>query len=424
MHRWLILIICGLAGLPLLAEQTDSPAPAPTAPASAPTAAKTPDLPPPLPAVIPAGNGHDDGTIQDSLGAVTLRPEPMTKEATPAFLERVKFLRDNGDNVLATDYLKEVVLNGNISLRFRAQAILELADCFAARHMDAESLCWLKIWIELYPNRPEYGAAAFRLGALYSQMQLPDLARDAYYLALAHTVNDAQVQDAQDLAWYTRLTVGTLWALATNEYESGQWVRAAKLFDRFRKEAPSASNLALDKASFLQADCYYQLREVGPATALYEQTLKDHPFHPLAPEARLRLYHLYVLKKAPEKARDELEALAWTVRTVFPKDEVFWQKQTATLLLTLNRKDTVVLPPICQGSARLPAEGKTWQDAISHYDALVSYQSAVTKAKMNSQNNLSPKDSSRQELPEEADLVAMDRSLNQLLPKPDPDSTP
>ena len=415
MHRWLILIACGLAPFSLFAEQADAPAPA---------AVAISNVPAPVPDVIPAGGRRDDGTIQDSLGTVSLRPEPASKETLPPFLARVKYLREQGDTILASDYLREIVLNGDIAPRYRAQAMLELADCLEARHQDAEALCWIKIWMELYPGRPEYGAVAYRLGTLYSQMHLPDLARDAYYLALAHTVNDAQVQDAQDLGWYTRLTVGTLWALATNEYESGQWVRAGKLFDRFRKEAPSASSVALEKAAFLQADCYYQLREVGQATSLYEETLKAHPFNPLAPEARLRLYHLYTLKKAPEKARDELEALVWTVRTVFPKDEAFWQKETARLLLTLNRKDIVVLPPLYQGSAHLPAEGKTWQDAISHYDALVSYESAASKAKMDGTANSSAKGGAQHNLPEEDDLAAMDRSLNQVLPGSQTDSTP
>ena len=160
---------------------------------------------------------------------------------------------------------------------------------------------------------------------------------------------------ADDLRRYTELTVGTLWGLATNEYRSGQWDRAAELLARYRKECPTASPLSLEKSAFLQADCYYQLKQTDKATALYEQTLQQHPFNPLAPEARLRLYHLYVIQKQPEKARDELESLAWTVRTVWPQEETYWQKQTAQMLLASQQKERRHSAPARPGLRRVAA---------------------------------------------------------------------
>jgi outer membrane protein assembly factor BamD (BamD/ComL family) len=317
------------------------------------------------------------------------------------------------------------VTNGDILPQYRARAILELADCLGAQHQEAEALCWLKIWMELYPARPEIGAVAYRIGAIYTQMGLPDQARDAFYLALAHTINEGQVQTSDDLRRYTELTVGTLWGLAANEYQSGQWSRAAQLFARYRKECPTAPPLSMEKAAYLQADCYYQLKQTDKATTLYEQTLAQHPFNPLAPEARLRLYHLYIIKKSPEQAREELESLAWTVRTVWPKDETYWQKQTAELLLDLNKKNVDVLPPLVQESAQLPPEGKSWQEALDHYDSLVGYQTAVTSnVNMDSFVDSLRNAENRRGLPEQADLLQMDRSLNQLLPGPRTASNP
>ncbi len=269
--------------------------------------------------------------------------------------------------------------------------------------------------MELYPSRPEIGAVAYRVGYMYTQMGFSDLARDAYYLALAHTINEGHVQSAEDLKRYTELTVGTLWGLATNEYHAGKWARAAELFARYRKECPTASPLSLEKAAFLQADCYYQLKQRDQAISLYEETLSAHPFNPLAPQSRLRLYHLYYVNKAPDKAREELEALAWTVRTVWPQDETYWQKQTAQLLLALNQKNEDVLPPLIQSSSHLSPEGKTWQEALNHYDALVSYQ-AKANAIMDDNVDSSSKAEPRRALPEEVDLLNLNRSLDQLLP--------
>jgi tetratricopeptide (TPR) repeat protein len=399
MRRWLILVVGGLTSLPLLAQEAGSQA-----------------LPSHDPVLMPAGPVNEDGSIQDSLGFVTARPAPDKKEGELDCFKQVDYLRKHGDNIMAISYLRQIVTNGNILPQDRARAMLELSDSLAAEHQEAESLCWLRIWVELYPTRPEIGAVAYRIGSLYSQMGLPDLARDAFYTALAHTVNLGQVENADDLKLYSRLTTGTLWGLAANEYGCAQWNRAAELFDRYRKEATSASPLSLEKAAFLQADCYYQLRQIDNATGLYEDTLLRHPFNPLAPEARLRLYHLYLIKKSPEKARDELQSLVWTVRTVWPKDEGYWQKQTAQLLMALNEKDISILPPLLQRSTSLPPEGKTWQELLNHYDALVSYQVGTTNANMDSPVNSSLKTEAKHGLLEDDDYQAMSRYLDQLLP--------
>jgi outer membrane protein assembly factor BamD (BamD/ComL family) len=408
MCRWLILMACGLANLFSLA-QADEPVTGVANPKDStiqsPDSIKSPD------------------SFRDSIGSVTIRPVPDMVEDVPPCFQRVDYLRKHHDNILAISYLREVVANGDLSPQYRARAILELADCLEDEHQQAESLCWLKLWMELYPSRPEIGAVAYRIGTLYSQMGLPDLARDAYYLALAHSVNDGQVLSAEDLQRYARLTTGTLWGLAANEYENGQWARAAELFARYRKEASTASSLSLEKAAYLQADCCYQLKQIDQAISLYEDTLQQHPFNPLAPEARLRLYHLYVLKNQPEKAQGELESLAWTVRTVWPKDEAYWQKQTAQLLLSLNQKNADVLPPLVQQSAQLSPQGKSWQEALNHYDALVSYEAGTTPATAAGPVFPSEKSDIRFGLPEEQDLLAADRYMNQLLPPPRTAST-
>jgi outer membrane protein assembly factor BamD (BamD/ComL family) len=365
-----------------------------------------------------------DGAIRDSIGLVSVPTAADVIETTPLYFQRVDYLRKHNDPVLASAYLREIVTSSNILPQYRARAILELADSLSSERQQPEALCWLKIWMELYPSRPEFGAVAYRVGTLYREMGLSSMARDSFYLALAHAVNQGQVQNAEDLKRYTRLTEATLWELAANEYQSGQWARAAELLARYRNEATSASPTSMEKAAFLQADCYYQLKQTDKAVSLYEATLKDHPFNPLAPQARLRLYHLYVTKKDFENARDDLEALAWTVRTVWPKEETYWQRQTAQLLLALNEKNAAVLPPLLQRSSQLPPEGKTWQEALDHYDALVSYQAATTHAIMDTPANLSRKANERHAVVEETELMAMNNTMNQLLPSPRTASSP
>ncbi len=456
-RSWLILIGCGFAGVPSIAEVPDpgliamaSTPPSlravdestgdkaniavevkvtpPTAAIAAPVAksvdgAKIAAAPVATPALIPAaGTANssevvpDDGGFSDTSNKPAAKAAPDVPEEPLGAFAQVDYLRKHNDVTMAISYLRQVVTNQNILPQDRSRAMVELADALEAGHQEAEALCWLKLWMQLYPGRPELGAVAFRVGTIYTHMGLPGLARDAYYLTLAHTVNDGRVQSEEDLKQYTRLTVGTLWALAANEYKAGQWSRAAELLARYRVEATTGSAISMERAAFLQADCYYQLKQADKSMSLYEETLQKYPFNTLAPEARLRLYHLYVIKKEPNKAKEELEALAWTVRTVWPKQETYWQKQTAQLLLALNQKNTDVLPPLFQESAKLSPEGKSWQDALNHYDALVGYQAVTTQGIVDNQV--------RHRLHEEDDLLTMNKTMNQLLPSPGTASIP
>jgi len=256
MSRWLILLACGCLALtaraaqPSLAPPADPPAPPPkAAPAIAPAAAK------PVASAAAAGGTsssapfyHNESDIPDSVGALTVRPVPEPTEDEPAFMKHVDDLRQHQDSQMAVTYLQKVVVNPDLSARDRSQAIMELADSLGETGQLADELCWLKIWMQLYPSRSEVGDVAYRMGSLYTRLGLADLARDQFYLALSNAVNHGQVQGATDLEQYTRLTVGTLWALAQNEYQSGDWARAAELFDRYRHEAQSPPPGALARA--------------------------------------------------------------------------------------------------------------------------------------------------------------------------------
>jgi tetratricopeptide (TPR) repeat protein len=360
-----------------------------------------------------------DGGQPDSIPSPMQKAPPDVKDDLDTCFAHVDELRAHHDPVEATDYLKALVNNAKLLPQDHSRAMIELADVLQDRGEVAESLCWLKMWTELFPSRPEYAAVAYRLAALYSRMDMPDLARDAYYLSLAHAVNQGQVHTGNDLDAYNRLTTATLWGLAANEYEAGDWERAAELFDRYAHEATAATPLSLEKAAYLRADCLYQSRRTADAIKLYDDTLTKHPFNPLAPQARLRLYHLYVASNQPVKAQAELQALIWTVRTVWPKDEAYWQHQTAQMLLAINGKNFAVLPPLVKESALLPPEGKSWQETIKHYDALVSYQVVKTQGNAGQAGNALAASVDPNCVDEEKSLLVMNYRLNQLLPPPE-----
>jgi tetratricopeptide (TPR) repeat protein len=424
MSRWLILIVCGCGALtaraaqPSLAPPADPPAPKVAAPATV-VAAKTTDAAKPADSASqPAPFYHNESDMPDSDGALTVRPVPDPIEDEPPFMKEVRYLRAHNDSKMAVTYLQKVVVNPSLPVRYRAQAVLQLADALGDNGQMADEMCWLKIWMQMYPARPEVGAVAYRMGTLYTRMGLSDLARDQFYLALSNAVNHGQVRGASDLEQYTRLTTGTLWALAQNEYQAGDWDRASELFDRYRHEAQSPPPSALARAEYLQADCYYQQRQNAKAATAYQQALKDHPFHPLAPEARLRLYHLDMLANQPLQAQAELQSLVWTIRTVWPKDEAYWQQRTADLLLGLNRRNATVLPPLVAKSSQLSAQDKAWQAELGHYDRLAKLEATILQSNPSSSAAASASAGTTAGLSEQDDLLAMRQSIDALNPSP------
>jgi outer membrane protein assembly factor BamD (BamD/ComL family) len=398
-RHWSILAACILAGLPVLAADKNA---APADPN----------------AVTDATPGAE--SFKDSLAGPTMSPRDVDEDSSVCF-NHADYLRAHHDPYLAASYLKEIATNGAVLPQDRSRAIIELADTLESQGNEAEALCWLKTWCALFPGRREFAGVAYRIATFYDKLGMTDLARDAYYLSLAHAVNQGDIIAKDDLASYSKLTAATLWGLADNEYQAGQWSRAAELFERYRRQATAAAPFSLEKSEYLEADCYYQLKQADNAIKLYADTLTQHPFNPLAPQARLRLYHLYVVKGQPGKAQAELESLIWTVRTVWPKDEAYWQKQTAQLLLAINQKNLDTLPPLVKESALLPPQGKTWQETLNHYDALVSYQVVKTGKLPGRQTNSFSKFGDKNSLEEQHDLLVMNDRLNKVLP---PAATP
>ncbi len=419
MRRWYLLVALAAALTAARGAGANlAPPPDPAMPAKKPAPISAPPTTPVVAAQPPANSvpfRHDETDIPDSIGAITVRPVPDAEEAEPAFMKQVDYFKQHHDPDMAISYLSKVVVNPNLSTHDRSEAIVVLSDCLAAQDRVGHALCWLKIWMQLYPSRPEVGAVAYRMGALYTRMGLSDMARDSFYLALSNAVNHGQVQGTADLAQYTRLTVGTLWALALNEYKAGAWARAAELFDRYEHEAQSPPAGTRARGLYLQADCYYQLHDCDRATAAYTLALKEHPFYELAPEAHLRLYHLDMIAKKPDQAQAELEAMVWMVRTVWPKNEAYWQQRTAELLLALNHNNLATLPPLLKKSSVLGVQDKAWQADLGHYDKLASLIATLPDS-MPSTPSPSPAGAAAAGLGEQADLTAMSQSIAALAP--------
>ncbi|MEI9998747.1 MAG: hypothetical protein WDO13_06035 [Verrucomicrobiota bacterium] len=64
----------------------------------------------------------------------------------------------------------------------------------------------------------------------------------------------------------------------------------------------------------------------------------------------------------------------------------------------------------------LPPQGKSWQDALNHYDALVSYEGGEDHSGAGLHADSFSKVGDQNSLEEENDLLAMNSQLYQVLP--------
>ena len=83
-----------------------------------------------------------------------------------------------------------------------------------------------------------------------------------------------------------------------------------------------------------------------------------------------------------------------------------------------------MLPPLVKVSALVPPQGKSWQETINHYDALVSYQVVKTGGVTQRQTDSFSKIGDKNSLEEQNDLLVMNDRLNQVLPPNPPDANP
>ena len=115
------------------------------------------------PASLSPHSPPDEGYLPDSEGAFTLHPAPESQKPSPS-LRQAEYLRQHHDTLMATAYLESIVERTDLTPGNRAQVVLELADCLNLEKRKADSLSWLKIWLQLYPGRPEVGGGCLPAG--------------------------------------------------------------------------------------------------------------------------------------------------------------------------------------------------------------------------------------------------------------------
>ena len=133
-RHWILLAACVLAGLPALAADTN------TAPAD-------PN------AITDATRGA--ASFIDSVAGPVKAAKDVNEDSSACF-NHADYLRAHHDPFLAASYLKEIATNGNVLPQDRSRAIIELADTLQSQGNEAEALCWLKTWCELFPGRREF----------------------------------------------------------------------------------------------------------------------------------------------------------------------------------------------------------------------------------------------------------------------------
>ena len=103
------------------------------------------------------------------------------------------------------------------------------------------------------------------------------------------------------------------------------------------------------------------------------------------------------------------------MRSIWPKDEAYWQQRTAQLLLALNHDNLDALPPLLKKSAGLAGQDKAWQAELGHYDKLASLVATMPQDKSPTFTS-TPIGAAKGGMSEQDDLNAMSQSIQELAP--------
>jgi tetratricopeptide (TPR) repeat protein len=333
------------------------------------------------------GEGHDSRPPgQQSLDKIELTEHP----AIAAAQQLIKL----EDWIMADDVIRRTLRDPDLPPQvrtkletFRRQANVMLRETKARTELNeimsqrksltAGDLNFrLNRWLELYPEHPEAPMVSLELGRLYQTSGADERARDSFYRTLTSTLAKAAMSSRVNVEHAQLLTKIAKWEVADSEYHNANWRRALELFDRFLTQHIE-SGVLVESAMFRKADCYYQLRDGDNAVASYRMALALAPFHPFAPEAWLRLFHLYSLRGGNKERVEAIESFIWLVNNLNPEEQEYWQQRLALFLLRTSQSTPEQLLAIFESFPTDPAN-QGWQRVRQTYADLLARQNTAS----------------------------------------------
>lgn len=251
------------------------------------------------------------------------------------------------------------ILTYDITPPQRRRSLLAMARLYEASKEAAKQAAVLEKFGDAFPDDPGLPQVYIKLGMLYRDLGLYNLALTRFYSVL----NFALRVDASKIDTYRQLSIRAQMEIADTHFAMAKYEDAIKFFSRLKL----LDLTPVDRANvlFKIGDCNYLLKKYPEAIASFESFIRDYPTNDNAPEVMFMLADCYAkVGRQNDSARTVLDLLKRQSEEYANNEKqwMFWQRKAGTQLANdfFNQSDYANALALYQ--AMLPlGKGPQWQ---------------------------------------------------------------
>lgn len=359
MRRVTILIGFALAPLALHANESEH---APAEPAATPTATQAP-----VPAQDEATTHHPAAHEAAAAQApgVSAAPKPVVRvddtlrKEGRGLLNLGASLTERGDFGAAEIAYWQILNNRGYAKPEQCDALFGLACMYRKQGVFTKASAVYEKFLKLYPDDPRVPDALLDLGRSQRAMGAYKNAVNRFY----NVINSTLKLPSESYEHYQLLAKTAQFEIAETHFETGNFVEAAKFFDRLRLLDLAPEDRA--RAHFKSACALLKGGEAEKAAGMFTQFIDQWPQDVNVPEAR---YLLALTLRQLGRAEEALSITLALLRTehstagVDPKNWAYWQRRTGNQLANdfFQNGDTLSAVAIYDGLTHL-SENPSWR---------------------------------------------------------------
>lgn len=268
-------------------------------------------------------------------------------------------LTDRGDYASAEIAYWQILKNRTYPKSQQTDALLSLARMYRKRGIFTKAAAVYEKFLKLYPEDDRVPDALLELGRSQRAMGAHKNAINSFY----NVINSTLKLPPESYEHYQQLAKTAQFEIAETHFETGNFVEAAKFFDRLRLLDLAPEDRA--RAQFKSASALLKAGQADKASAMFSQFIEQWPKDTNVPEAR------YLLALTLRQLGRPQEALAITLallRTEYdsagadPRNWAYWQRRTGNQLANdfFQAGDTLSALSIYDGLTHL-SDNPAWR---------------------------------------------------------------
>ena len=321
-----------------------------------------------VPATVSASAPADSGAHEVSATdapAVSAAPKPVVRvddtlrKEGRGLLNLGASLTERGDFGAAEIAYWQILNNRGYAKQEQCDALFGLACMYRKQGVFTKASAVYEKFLKLYPEDPRVPDALLDLGRSQRAMGAYKNAVNRFY----NVINSTLKLPSESYEHYQLLAKTAQFEIAETHFETGNFVEAAKFFDRLRLLDLAPEDRA--RAHFKSACALLKGGEAEKASSMFTQFIDQWPQDVNVPEAR---YLLALTLRQLGRAEEALTITLTLLRTehatagIDPKNWAYWQRRTGNQLANdfFQNGDTLSAVAIYDGLTHL-SENPSWR---------------------------------------------------------------